>query len=263
MTKTLITCGNNPSIYFLEKWLPDNSFIYGDTAFIAQNSITQQVLLPSVLQADFIHQLLNICLDQQIERVFAMAAAEQELLAEAVELFAEFNINLNLPDLNTQKYLLKEALLLQNLKEAGIQIVPFQTSNSVETFSKACLTLGYPTETLAISSAEKPELIWLLNDQLSKTKTVFQGKPVIPFTKAMKIFGQSEVLFLRKFHQPTFKTTYAVFTDGKLVSRWNASAEEEIKLLNQVVANLNLSGIFEFNFQEKQHLFGLKPFSVV
>ena len=263
MTKALITCGNNPGVYFLEKWFPQTDFIYGDTSFIAQISAPQQVLLPSVLQPDFIHQLLNVCLDNQIESVFAMAAAEQELLAEAVELFAEFNIKLNLPDLLTKKYLLKEASLLESLREAGIQTVPFQTSNSVETFSKACLALGYPTETLAISSAENLELIWLMDDQLSKTRAVFQGKPVVPFTKAIKLFHPNELLLLRKFHRPSFKTCYAVFTDGKLVSAWNALAAEEIELLEQVSGQLDLNGIFEFYFQEKHHLFGLKPFSVV
>ncbi|MEX8547834.1 MAG: hypothetical protein V5804_09540 [Mucilaginibacter sp.] len=261
MTKTLITCGHHPSVYFLEKWLPPASFIYGDASFTAQISVSQQLLLPKVSQPDFIHQLLNICLDNQIESVFAMAAAEQELLAEAVELFEEFNIKLNLPDLISKKHLLKEASLLESLQEAGIQTVPFQTSDSAETFSKACLILGYPTETLAISSAENPGLLWLMDDHLAKTKTAFQGKPVIPFIKAMKLFP-NEMLLLRKFHQPTFKTCYAVFTDKKLVSAWNASADEE-KLLNQVSEQLNLNGIFEFNFQEKQHLFGLKPFSVI
>lgn len=263
MTKALVTCGNQPGVYFLEKWFPAITFIYGDTSFIAQILVSQQVLLPSVLQADFIHQLLNICLDNQIESVFAMAASEQELLAEAVELFAEFNIKLNLPGLITKKYLLKEALLLESLREAGIQTVPFQTSDSVETFSKACLVLGYPSETLAMSSAENPELVWLINDHLAKTKTVFQEKPVIPFTKAMKLFNPNELLLLRKFHQPTFKTVDAVFTDGKLVSAWNALAAEEMKVLNQVSGQLKLNGIFEFYFQEDHHLFGLKPFSVV
>ena len=261
MTKTLITCGNHPGVYFLEKWLPPASFIYGDASFTARISVSQQLLLPKVSQPDFIHQLLNICLDQQIESVFAMAAAEQELLAEAVELFEEFNIKLHLPNLNTRKYLLKEASLLESLHEAGIQTVPFQTSNSAETFSKACLALGYPTETLAISSTEKPELVWLMDDNLAKTKTVFQGKPVISFIQAMKLFGQNELLLLRKFHQQTFKTAHAVFTHGKLVSAWNTSADEE-KLMNQVSEQLKLNGIFEFNFQE-QHLFGLKPFSVI
>ena len=260
MTKALVTCGNHPGVYFLEKWFPQFEFIYGDASFIAQISVAQQLLLPMVSQPGFIHQLLNLCLDNQIESVFAMAAAEQELLAEAVELFEEFNIKLNLPDLLTKKYLVKEALLLASLREAGTQIVPFQTSDSVETFSKACLALGYPTETLAISSAENPKLVWLVNDDLAKTITVFQGKPVISFIKAMKLFP-NEMLLLRKFHQSTFKTTHAVFTHGKLVSAWNALAEEE-KLLNQVSEQLKLHGIFEFNFQERQHLFGLKPFSV-
>lgn len=263
MTKTLITCGNNPGVYFLEKWLSDCTFVYGDASFIAPISTSQQLLLPLVSQPDFIHQLLNICLDQQIESVFAMAAAEQELLAEAVELFEEFNIKLNLPNINARKYLLKEALLLQNLAERGIAVVPFQTSASVESFSKACLALGYPTETLAVSAVEKPELIWLIDDQSAKTKTAFQGKPVISFIKAMKLFGPNEALLLRKFHQPTFKPTHAVFSNGKLVSAWNTSAKEEIEKLNQLAEILNLNGIFEFNFQEKHHFFALKPFSVV
>lgn len=263
MTKTLITCGNNPGVYFLEKWLPPADFIYGDASFIAQISVSQQVLLPSVLQPDFIHQLLNICLDRHIESVFAMAAAEQDLLAEAVGLFEEFGIQLYLPNLLTKKYLLKEASLLQGLTQSGIDIVPFQTSASVETFSKACLALGYPTETLAISAAENPEMLWLMDDQLAKTKTVFQGKPVISFIKAIKLFNPNEFLLLRKFHQPSFKKTYAVFTGGNLVSVWNTLANEEIKLLNQVSEQLKLNGIFEFYFQGQHHLFGLKPFSVV
>ncbi|RYE20169.1 MAG: hypothetical protein EOP42_27870, partial [Sphingobacteriaceae bacterium] len=92
MTKVLVTCGAHPGVYFLEKWFPQVEFIYGDAVFITQISASQQSLLPQVSEGDFIHQLLNVCLDNQINAVFAMSFAEQELLAEAVELFSEFEI---------------------------------------------------------------------------------------------------------------------------------------------------------------------------
>jgi len=262
MTKALITCGQHPGVYFLGKWLPETEFIYGDASFITQIPVPQQLLLPLVSQPDFIHQLLNICLDQQIESVFAMAAAEQELLAEAVELFAEFNIQLQLPNLLTRKLLLKEALLLENLNQASINIIPFRTSASVETFSKACLALGYPSESIAVSSAENLGMIWIMDDQLAKTESSINGKPVIPFTTTLKLFNQEELLLLRKFHRPTFKTGYAVFTGGKLVSCWNNLSQQKTQALNQTAQHLQLNGLFEFNFQQEQQLFGIKPFVV-
>lgn len=260
MTNALVTCGNHAGVYFLEKWLPNVAFIYGDTSFIAQISAAQQVLLPQVSEANYIHQLLNICLDQHIESVFAMAFAEQALLAEAVELFTEFNIQLHLPDLLTQKLLFNLPELFQNLKNSGIKTVPFQVTSSFTAFSKACLALGYPTESIAVAAVQNPDLVFIVNDQL---KTNFlDGKPVIPFTKAAKWFASDELLLLRAFHASTQKTIYASFTDGKLVSVWNDLENLSEEIMKQIASKLQLNGLFEVAFQQQGELFNIKPFFV-
>lgn len=255
MTKALITCGGNPGVYFLEKWLPDFDFVYGDASFIAQISEAQQVLLPKTSQGDYIHELLNICLGQQIETVFAMSFAEQELLAEATELFSEFNINLFLPDLITRKLLFNPAELFPKLNFNGIKTVSFQITSSFAEFSKACLQLGYPKESIAVASGLNLDLIWIINDQ--NKDSYLDGKPIIPFVKAAKIFAAEELLLLRKFHPSTQNTNYASFTGGKLDSVWNGQIfSEEITKIGLV---LQLNGLFEIQFQQEQ-LFDLKPF---
>ncbi|MVN20855.1 ATP-grasp domain-containing protein [Mucilaginibacter arboris] len=260
MTKALITCGQNPSVYFLEKWLPQYEFIYGDASFIAQIPSIQQIILPQVSQADYIHQVLNICLDNQIDAVFPMSFSEQELLAEATELFSEFNIQLHLPDLITRKLLSNPAEVLQKLNFSGIKTVPFRVTSSFGEFSKACLQLGYPTENIAVAAVENPDLVWLIND-LYKTASL-GGKPVISFTKAAKLFAANEMLLLRTFRPSTQKLMYASFTGEKLTSVWNLGAIISKETIKQIGTALQLNGLFEICFQEHQ-LFNLKPFAVV
>ncbi len=257
MTKALITCGQHPGVYFLEKWFPHVDFVYGDASFITQISESQQVLLPKVSQGDYIHELLNICLDKQIDVVFAMGFAEQELLAEAVELFSEFNINLFLPDLITRKLLFNPAALFAKLNFCGIKTVSFQVTSSFAEFSKACLQLGYPTESITVTSLQNLDLVWIINDQLKNNN--LDGKPVISFIKAAKIFAEEELLLLRAFH-PSNQKVYASFIDGKLGPVWNTdlSSEETIAKLG---FQLQLNGLFEIQFQQEQ-LFNIKPFFV-
>ncbi len=257
MTKALITCGQHPGVYFLEKWFPQLAFVYGDASFIAQISASQQLLLPKVSQADYIHELLNICLDQQINAVFAMSFAEQELLAEAVELFSEFNINLFLPDLIKRKLLFEPKKLFEELNFCGIKTVSFQITSSFAEFSKACLQLGYPTESIAVASLLNLDLVWIINDQIKNYN--LDGKPIIHFIKAAKLFAAEELLLLRAFHSSNQKV-YASFIDGKLGPVWNTdlSSEETIAKLG---FHLQLNGLFEIEFQQEQ-LFNIKPFFV-
>ncbi|MGI4022499.1 MAG: hypothetical protein ACRYFA_13415 [Janthinobacterium lividum] len=260
MTKALVTCGQNPGVYFLEKWLSGFEFIYGDASFIAQISALQQLLLPKVSQGDYIHELLNICLDKQIDAVFAMSFAEQELLAEATELFSEFSINLFLPDLITRKLLFNPAALFEKLNFGGIKTVSFQVTSSFSEFSKACLQLGYPTENVAVVSMQNPDLVWLIDDQ-HPAKSI-PGKPVISFIKAAKLFAADELLLLRPYQASTQKILYASFSSGKLESIWNAGEIQANENLQQIGLQLQLNGLFEIILQQHQ-LFGLKPFVVI
>ena len=257
MTKALITCGQHPGVYFLEKWFPHVDFVYGDASFITQISESQQVLLPKVSQGDYIHELLNTCLDQQIDAVFAMAFAEQELLAEAVELFSEFNINLFLPDLITRKLLFDPAELFAKLNFCGIKTVSFQITSSFAEFSKACLQLGYPTESIAVASLQNLDLVWIINDQLKNNN--LDGKPVIPFIKAAKLFAADELLLLRAFHSSNQKV-YASFIDGKLEPVWNLKSISE-ETIAKLGFHFQLNGLLEIQFQQEQ-LFNIKPFFV-
>ena len=257
MTKALVTCGQNPGVYFLEKWFPQLEFIYGDASFIAQILASQQVILPKVSEADYIHQLLNICLDQQIDAVFAMSFAEQELLAEATELFSEFNIKLHLPDLITRKLLFDSKELFENLNFFGIKTVSFQITSSFAEFSKACLQLGYPTENIAVANLQNLDLVWIINDQFKKNN--LDGKPVITFIKAAKLFAADKLLFLRKFDVSNQKV-YASFIDGKLRPVWKLDSISE-ETIAELGSKLQLNGLFEIQFQQKE-LFNLKPLFV-
>ncbi len=257
MTKALITCGNHPGVYFLEKWFPGFAFVYGDASFIAPISASQQLILPKVSETDYIHQLLNICLNQQIDAVFAMSFAEQELLAEATNLFSEFNINLFLPDLITRKLLFNPKELFAKLNFSGIKAVSFQITSSFAEFSKACLQLGYPTESVAVASLLNLDLIWIINDQLKNYN--LDGKSVIPFIKAAKLFAADELLLLRRFY-PSNQKVYASFMDGKLESVWNLESISE-ETIAELGFQLQLNGLFEIQFQQEQ-LFNLKPFFV-
>ena len=256
MNKALITCGNQPGVYFLEKWLPDFDFIYGDASFIAVIPVNQQLLLPSTHHPSYIHELLTICIDQQINALFPMASREQELLAEAAELFTEFDIQLFLPDIKTHRQLKNDLEVLQTAAQFGLQTIPHRFTESFAEFSKACLDLGFPDQQIAINKPNQPGNFWLLNERFNVDNFDI---PQIDFSSAAKIFGKQNLLLLRQYITGEQSLFYAVCFKGKITFCSNPAAIEAGFL--QMTQALSLSGIWQIRLHQGK-LFSLKLYSI-
>lgn len=99
MPYTLITAATGARAHQLKQALGD-SVLLGDyrelPAFMIESG--KMVQLPSPAAASYAHRMLTLCLDRDIAAVFLLEEAEAALLAEAFQLFNEFNIVLHLPD---------------------------------------------------------------------------------------------------------------------------------------------------------------------
>lgn len=98
----LITAASSATAYKLEKQISG-----ADKIVLADDVDLPQILLkgknfikiPSGASSAFSHQLLSICLDLEIDKVYPLKRAEILALAEVKQLFEEYGITLMIPDL--------------------------------------------------------------------------------------------------------------------------------------------------------------------
>ncbi|MCC8407469.1 hypothetical protein LJ707_00905 [Mucilaginibacter sp. UR6-1] len=99
MPYTLITAAAGARAHQIKQSFGGN-VILGDyhelPAFMISSG--KMVKLPSPESVSYAHQMLTFCLDNDIAAIFPLEEKEAALLAEAVQLFNEFNITLHLPD---------------------------------------------------------------------------------------------------------------------------------------------------------------------
>ncbi|MCD8742068.1 hypothetical protein LT679_15750 [Mucilaginibacter roseus] len=99
MPFTLITGATNARAHQLKQTLGDK-ILLGDyrelPAFMIEAG--KMLQLPHPSSASYAHQMLTLCLDKGVVAVFPLEQQEAVLLAEAAQLFNEFNIVLHLPD---------------------------------------------------------------------------------------------------------------------------------------------------------------------
>lgn len=98
----LITAASSAIAYKLE-----NRISGADKIVLADDADLPQILLkgknfiriPAGTSSAFSHQLLSICLDLEIDKVYPLKRAEILALAEVRQLFDEYGITLMIPDL--------------------------------------------------------------------------------------------------------------------------------------------------------------------
>lgn len=97
----LITAAASAAAYQLEKLVKEE----GAVIYLADSVSLPDVLLktsryiqiPSATSPSFVHQLLSLCLDLQIGKVFPLRREEVRALSAARELFAEYDIQVFVP----------------------------------------------------------------------------------------------------------------------------------------------------------------------
>jgi len=96
---TLITAANSAQAQQLKNLLPVDDVLLGDYQDIPEIFVKsgKMVITPNPKSTAFIHQMLALCLDKQINKLYVLRREELLPLAEAHQLFDEFDIKLMIP----------------------------------------------------------------------------------------------------------------------------------------------------------------------
>ena len=91
---TLITAATTAQAHKLKNGLNNANVILGDYLDLPQFMLKSAdiIRLPNPASAAYAHEMLTLCLDKQIDRVFVLKAEEQQQLNVAKQLFIEFGI---------------------------------------------------------------------------------------------------------------------------------------------------------------------------
>lgn len=102
----LITAGNSAQAQQLKNILAAEDVLLGDHQDIPELMIKmgKMIKTPSPRSAAFVHQMLSLCLDEQVNKLYPLRRAELLPLAEAHQLFDEFDIRLMLPSVEIIKH---------------------------------------------------------------------------------------------------------------------------------------------------------------
>lgn len=96
----LITAASTATAYKLEKELAGSGIlILADSADLPSVLIKDKrfIKIPAGSSSSFSHQLLSLCLDEGIERVFPLRRSEIQALSESRQLFDEYGIEVMVP----------------------------------------------------------------------------------------------------------------------------------------------------------------------
>lgn len=96
MSFTLITVATSSSAHKIKNGLNSDTVILGDYMDMPDFLLKagKMIRLPNPASASYAHQMLTLCLDNDITAIYALQPEEAALLHEAVQLFNEFNIQI-------------------------------------------------------------------------------------------------------------------------------------------------------------------------
>lgn len=94
--KILVTSANSVAAHQLKNKLNTDNTILGDYLelpdFMVQSG--KMIRLPDPKLPSYSHQMLTLCLDNGIDKIYPLRKEEAELLQEAKQLFKEYDINI-------------------------------------------------------------------------------------------------------------------------------------------------------------------------
>ena len=88
----LITAATSAEAHKLKNQFVTDNVILGDSAELP--AFMKIIKLPSPASMSYAHEMLTLCLDKGIERMYALQEEEYALLNEAEQLFGEYGIEL-------------------------------------------------------------------------------------------------------------------------------------------------------------------------
>ena len=95
--KVLITSANSAAAHQLKNNLNTDEIILGDYMELPDFMVKsgKMLRLPDPKSGAYSHQILTLCLDNDIRTVYPLREEEAVLLKEAEQLFKEYNIEIN------------------------------------------------------------------------------------------------------------------------------------------------------------------------
>ena len=96
----LITAANSSKAYKLKNTLNSDNVLLGDYLEMPDLLVQsgKMIRLPNPQTAAYTHQMLALCIDKNIDTIYALREEEKQHLANAVQLFYEYNINIKVTD---------------------------------------------------------------------------------------------------------------------------------------------------------------------
>lgn len=179
MKKILITAANSAKAYQLAYLLNEEELVLAD-------SNSQAFLVPDENKSSYAHELLSLCLDNQIQEVYPLKAKEVIALAEAKVLFKEYDIEVCVPNLLSLHK-------LNNLKDTGFNVAAnYSVVSSYQELSSTLLSLGYPNKNFVLGRLDDEGDLLILNDSQSNFNTVWQGLKEVSFLQIGKLFNHKD-----------------------------------------------------------------------
>lgn len=93
---TLITAANSSAAYKLKSTLTGKEVLMGDYLDLPEVLVRsgKVIQLPDPANTSYAHQMLALCLDQNISQIYALRKEEADALLNTKQLFSEYGINI-------------------------------------------------------------------------------------------------------------------------------------------------------------------------
>ncbi|WP_041537024.1 ATP-grasp domain-containing protein [Pseudopedobacter saltans] len=233
MTNILITAGNHPTAGLI------SFLLQSEYRVISGDSENSSFSIPNEDSASYAHQLLSLCLSNNIEYVIPLKENEVFALSEAKVLFSEYDIQVLIPTLKQ----------LRNLNRIeGEGIVNTLTIEEIAHFSKGLLDMGYPDKTIAVGSLDSKGRLIKIDDTVSDKINIWDLPDVSSFIQVNKLLKSNNWtgIIIYELQDPHIFTFSVLRINNKLHSYPNLNLEQE-KIISQVLEANKLDGLYEIS----------------
>jgi hypothetical protein len=121
----LITGASNAAAFRLARLFAKEDLVFGSNEQLSDFGSFKFITIPLATSPSFCHELLKICLDNQINEIFPLLKIEIIELASSKVLFEEFNIKIIAPSINFIN------LGLLNLDKSQFKVVIIKNSEFI------------------------------------------------------------------------------------------------------------------------------------
>jgi hypothetical protein len=93
---TLITAANSSRAHSLKNKLGDDLILLGDYEELPEFLLNsgKMISLPEPGESSYVHRILTLCLDKNIDKIYPLRQSEAELLLNSNQLFTEYGISI-------------------------------------------------------------------------------------------------------------------------------------------------------------------------